>query len=223
MRGKGGMDLSLTLDLTETPCFRFKFENEKATELALPRSEVSGKAVRLNLDLRQFLRAVELRFQSFEIREPSQPLVARDGERIFLMMPISVNDALLPEADAIRLTTLTEPVPALPAESALAPDDKVMASPVNEPQPLAPVEPIAAPAALVVIPTNGRLQSTDGEAFDVFAEAEGLTSSVLRAAEHAGRLLRFLRGAIAQPHVMQVVRNSLRVLTDRFAQETATK
>jgi len=223
MRGKAGMDLSLTLDLTEKPCFRFKFENEKATELALPRSEASGKAVRLNLDLRQFLRAVELRFQSFEIRKPSQPMVARDGERTFLMMPISVNDALLPEADAIRLTTLTEPVPAPPVESDPSPVDKVMASPVKEPQPLAPVELVPAPAALVVMPTNGRLQSADGEAFDVFAEAEGLTSSVLRAAEHAGRLLSFLRGALAQPKVMQVVRNSLRVLTDRSAQETASK
>ena len=54
---------------------------------------------------------------------------------------------------------------------------------------------------------------------DVFTEARELKDSVLRAAEHAGRLVRVLWQVWKQPSVVQSVQRSLKMLADHCTSE----
>jgi hypothetical protein len=224
----GANDVQLTLDLTEAPTFRFKFPNERVTELSLPRSKASGKAVRINLNLTQFLRAVELRFQHFEIRDAKTMIVAREGDRTFLAMPLTADAVLPPDADAVRLCPteiLAQATPHEPVEPApvVQPSESELSA-LEAPTPsraLVHAVALAEPTKTLVISDSALapVPFGDGEPGDVIAEAEAFASAVMRAAVHAGRLLSILRGVYAQPNFKDVVRNSLRFLTDRSPQE----
>ena len=80
------------MDLRDTPCLRYEIDG-RVTEVKLPNSEVTGKRLRMCLVLSQFLRILEHRFQEFEIRDALKPIVARDGDRIYLSMPLSPDQA----------------------------------------------------------------------------------------------------------------------------------
>ena len=200
LRGPKAKDLALTLDLNETPCFRFDVKG-RTTDIVLPRSQVTGKAIRLCIDLKRFLRAIELQFSEFEFSDPDKPFVARDEQRIYLAMTSNSKDALAPHADALRLVPAHEPT------------TTAVAVRRTRPQPLARVEPDRAAPTVVVLPTHALSPTHDHQSLDVFAEAEGLRSAVIKAAAHAGRLLHLLRTVCLQPNVMQTMRNSLHALT----------
>jgi len=181
---------ALTLDLTDTACVRLRREGQ-VVEIALPRSQVEGEAVRASINLTQFVRAIALRFTQFDLRGPDKPLTARGDERIYLFMPLTAVQAVLPDANALRLS---------PLDQALVPVRKSRA--------------IAVRAAGTPVPTS----TTDMvEPFDMFTEATALADSVARAAVHAGRLLGYLRGLCRQPQVGQFVRQSFQTLSDRIA------
>lgn len=184
IKGPGAKEHSVTLDLNEAPCLRFEI-GESLVEVPFAESEFTGERVRICLNLAQFLRALELRFLEFEIRGPDRPVVARDGERIYMSMPLSAHAAVGPRPDA-------SPVPI-----------------ANEPsQALAPRKPLAVPA-------EERLEPQHGGPFDVLTEAEGLKDGLFMVATHAGRILRFLREVCTSQRVTEIFRSSLLSLFDR--------
>ena len=162
------------------------------------------------MDLKRFLRAIELQFSEFEIYDADKPLVARDDQRVYLAMTALSKDALAPRDDALRLVPIDEPVSRAVAVRPTRP---------RVPQPLVPVGPSHTSETIVVLPTHDAMQSREHRPLDVFTEAEGLRSAVVKAAAHAGRLLHFLRTVCSQPNVMQTMRNSLHALTHPSSEE----
>jgi len=180
----------LTLDLRDPPSLRFEVDGA-VTEVKLPHSQVSGPHVCLCLNLHMFLRAVELRFQEFIIRGADKPVLARDSERIYLVMPLPPDLALPVTATSSPLTTESEPTtPVVPTTTALA-------------------EQSAAP--IIVIPTTEAPTFGDG---DVFTEAEGLREGLVKVAVHAGRILQFLREVCGQQGLTRLIRTSLLALPE---------
>ena len=150
-------------------------------------SEVSGEPVRICLNLAQFLRALEQRFLEFEVRGPDKPLVARDGERIYLSMPLPAHAALKPRPEDAPVAEPAEPSHAI----------------------------VRLPSQAVAVPVGERLEPYHSDSFDVLTEAEGLKDGLFMVATHAGRILRFLRQVCTSQRVTQIVRTSLLSLFDR--------
>ena len=211
IKGPAAKEHAVTLDLIDSPCLRFEIDG-RVIEIALSESEVKGEPVRMVLNLAQFLRAIELRFLEFEIQHPDKPIVAREGERIYMSMSMPAHAAILPQSDVDRPSAAESSAPAIRETRPIA---------TAEEEALAPIAtvPAVASTAMVVVPKDQQIQSIKSESLDVFLEAEGFTSSVMRAAAHAGKLLRFLRGVCAQPQIVHVVRNSLLTLLDKSPKE----
>lgn len=108
IKGPAANEHAVTLDLLETPCLRYEIDG-RVSEVTLANSEVTGKRLRMCLNLSQFLRVLELRFQDFEIRDANKPIVARDGDRFFLSLPLPSGSAIEPRPDAFKVST--DPVP----------------------------------------------------------------------------------------------------------------
>jgi len=197
-------DLNLTLDLGESACFRFK-RGTQVVEIALPRSRVDGAAVRVHVDVRQVLRAIEQRFAKFEVSGAGKPYLARADDRLFLAMPLNESLCVLPHADAVRMS---------PLDQALVPVRKKVARMLPAERPVVTTSTEVTPVTSVVVGTS---PIESDEPFDVFNEATALADAVARAALHAGRVLGYLRGLYRQPQVSQFVRQSFHSLTDRIA------
>lgn len=112
IKGPAAREQALTLDLTDAPCLRFEM-SEMTMEVPFAESEIVGERVRVCLNLAQFLRALELRFSEFEIRGPDKPIVTRDGERLFMSMPLPAHAALMPRPAAESVPTMSESAHAL--------------------------------------------------------------------------------------------------------------
>ena len=228
IKGPAANEIAVTLDLLDTPCLRFEMDG-RVTEVNLVNSEVTGKRLRMCMRLSQFLRALELRFQEFEIVDANKPIVARDGDRLFMAMPLSPDSALPSRPDRAPAPAQEET-----QSKALAPIEKPAAAPIVVPAsaPMALVEkpaataivvPASAPMALVekpaampiVVPVAASMAPTETRLFDLLSDAEGLRDGLIKVADHAGRILRFLREVCTQPNVLQFARNSLQVLADR--------
>jgi hypothetical protein len=201
-RGAAARELAVALELGRSPALRFEVEGA-ARAVALPHSEVHGPEARVRLNLAQFLRALQMRFGTFEVQGPDKPVRARDGERMFVLMPLSLPKPadLKPAAAAA-----TDPVPA----GKKATGDEPVTPPVPEPKADAIVL-AEAPPAVAALAAPPALR----------AEAEGLRDAVLRAAGHAGRLLRLLWEVAHQPAVVGAVRRSLALLAPPEAKSPA--
>lgn len=184
IRGSAASEQAVTLDLIDAPCLRFAM-GESVVEVALAESEIVGERVRICLNLAQFLRALELRFLEFELRGPDKPIVTRDGERLFMSMPLPSHAALMPRPGP-------EPVPATA-------------------QPAQALVPIAANA----VPSGESLPPHPAIPFNIIGEAEGLKEGLFKVAAHASQILRFLREVCTQQRVTQIFRTSLAALFDR--------
>ena len=180
-----------------TPCLRYEIEG-RFTEVSLPNSEVTGKPMRMCLVLSQFLRVLEHRFQDFEIRDALKPIIARDGDRIYLSMPLSPDQALLPRADAVKEST---PPPPRPEAAAPTPS-----------QAMVPVKRQA--RAPIVVPSDANVP-TPANSFDIIGEAEGLREGLFKVATHARKILHFLHGVCTQQKLLDFARTSLLALGDQ--------
>ena len=186
VKGSGVKDDAVTLDTHEVACLRFELEG-RVTEVKLVNSQFSGKPTRICFNLPQLLRMLELRFNEFEIRDPDKPIVARDGERLFLSMLLSPILAIPPCPNAYQV-----------------PDD------VQTPtQPLAVAR--RGTRSPVVI-SNSPVVPAQSVAFDLLDEAEGLRDGLFKVASHAGRILRFLRETCTQQQLLHLARTSLLAL-----------
>ncbi|MCE9533871.1 MAG: hypothetical protein K8T89_22500 [Planctomycetes bacterium] len=186
LKGPEANEMALTLDLMGTPCLRFEIDG-RVSEVKLMNSEFTGKPLRMCLNLQQFLGALELRFLDFEIRDADKPILARDGERLYLSMPLPASGAILPQSDK---------------------------APVEMPTPSTVPVPIERPATpTIVVPASSMPLRPTG-VFDVIGEAEGLREGLFKVAAHAGRILQFLREVCTQQTVTHLVRSSLLALTE---------
>lgn len=176
------------LSLLDQPRFRYEMDGDRG-QILLPHSERTGPPVEIGVNIQQFLRAVELRFSEFEIRDPDKPIVSREGDRIFMSMPVSIHEMKQPE----KAPTKIEPPMPVPAES------RAM---VRVPRARRPI----------VVSSGERDLRPAG--FDVVGEATGFRDAVCKAAGHAGRLLRFIREVCQQPKFTQMVRQSLLAFGD---------
>ncbi|MCE9530717.1 MAG: hypothetical protein K8T89_06270 [Planctomycetes bacterium] len=186
LKGPEANEMALTLDLMGTPCLRFEIE-KRVSEVKLMNSEVTGKPLRMCLNLHQFLSALELRFLNFEIRDPDKPILARDGERLYLSMPLPASGAILPRSEK---------------------------APSEQPMPSTALAPIEKPATPTIVVPVGSMPVRPAGGFDVLGEAEGLREGLFKVAAHAGRILQFLREVCTQQKVTQIVRSSLLALTE---------
>src|SRR5262249_52236595 len=64
-------------------------EQARATELVLGRSHYTGAPVRLNTDRTFLSRAVRLGFREIAIVDAREPVVCRDGSRVYCWQPLS--------------------------------------------------------------------------------------------------------------------------------------
>lgn len=201
LRGAAAKERTVTLDLRSPPAAYLE-DDGRYRRIDLPLSTASGKEVRICILLHQFLRLLQLQFQSFEVCHPDKPLRARDDTRTLLVMPHT-----LPAAEAF------EP---------LAGADLVLAN-RSVPAPIA--VPVAAPQLpTVVLPGNTPpLEGPTVGTFDVFGEVDGLRIGVAKAAEHAGRLLSAIWQLCKQPQVAQAVRRGWQALTSLTDKEEAIR
>ena len=197
LKGAAGKELVVTLDLMDVPSVRFDLDG-RLTEVPLPRSQVTGKRVRLCLSLPHLLRALEMRFQQFEINDPSKPIVARDGDRIYMAMPLSPPEELPPQPDAPRV-----PVEEVPTREMV---------------------PVSAPAVMpVILAPSVDVPARPQRSFDIIGEAEGLREGLIKVADHAGRILNFIRGVCTHQKLLDFARSSLQTLADRSSHHEAIR
>lgn len=190
LRSAAAREKSVILDLRSPPAAYLE-QDGTYRKIDLPQSTVNGKEVRISIPLQQFLRLLQLQFQNFEVCDPDKPLRARDEMRTLLVMPQS-----LPPAQALE--------PLAGVQSAL----------VERPVPVAvPALVPAAPPIVLSEDAAGSLARPATGPFDIFGEVAGLRNGIVKAAEHAGRLLSAIWELCKQPEVAQVVRRGWQALT----------
>lgn len=107
----------LTLDLNGSATIRARRDDESpTTELALSRSQRVGDELRIGTNRDYLTRALRLGFRSIDFVSSESPCVCREGDRTYIWMPLAKNEVLLPDPEAIRITSaeLTQPMPGNP-------------------------------------------------------------------------------------------------------------
>jgi hypothetical protein len=184
----------VTLELGPTPLVRARSESGgPVAELRLGRSAVLGKRLRLCLDRRYLLRALELGFAELEVHGAAGPVVCRGGGRVYLWMALDPRNALDPD-DAQQAGAGVRPIDPPPTEK------RENAMPVPEPDNGHAPRPE---------PAHG---SSNGEAADPVAEAEALRGLLQQAGARMGRLLAALKHQKRQAKAVEAAMQSLRRL-----------
>ncbi len=102
--GDQTVNFPVTLDLNGEVIVRGKsIEQPQPTDLVLCGSHCTGLARRVNTSRMFVARALELGFREFLFFGDSSPVLAIDGQRQYLWMPLVGADAIAPSADAIRI------------------------------------------------------------------------------------------------------------------------
>lgn len=99
----------VTVDLNGQAVVRAKEEGQtQPTELVLAGSEITGPAVRFQVDRQQLARAVSFGLTEFTIISPDVPILAKDANRTYVFVPLSQASAIPPSKNAIRITSQEE-------------------------------------------------------------------------------------------------------------------
>jgi len=102
--GDQEVNFPVTLDLNGEVIVRGKSSDQRQpTDLVLAGSFYSGPPRRVNTSRLFVARALRLGFRQFLFFGDSSPLLAVDGPRQYLWMPLAAEDAAAPSADAIRI------------------------------------------------------------------------------------------------------------------------
>ena len=102
--GDQEVNFPVTLDLNGEVIVRGKSTDQpQPTDLVLSGSIYSGPPRRVNTSRLFVARALRLGFRQFLFFGDSSPLLAVDGPRQYLWMPLAAEDAASPSADAIRI------------------------------------------------------------------------------------------------------------------------
>jgi hypothetical protein len=185
--GLPGADEALspvTLDLGDAVAVRAQTE-EQCIELRLERSRVIGPSLRLALDRKPFYRLLRLGFRAFAFHTADQPVVARNGSRLAVLVTLDVSSIVVPRPGAQRLTTTG------------APADAKDSLPEWKPP--------------MTTPTNGQ-PSGSADVSDPLVEAEAVKMALQEALTRLTRLAGALRHFKKQQRTVQSVMASLRQL-----------
>jgi hypothetical protein len=102
--GDQEVNFPVTLDLNGEVIVRGKSTDQpQPTDLVLSGSIYSGPPRRVNTSRQFVARALRLGFRQFLFFGDASPLLAVDGPRQYLWMPLAAEDAAAPSADAIRI------------------------------------------------------------------------------------------------------------------------
>jgi hypothetical protein len=179
--------VALTIDAgPERVLLRTRPGTQEGVEVRLASTRVDGPPVRFGLDGSHLERLLRLGFRSLEVAGAKQPVVARDGHRIYLAMVLGPESVVASARDLRRLSTAESDAVILPAVSSEPPTVK----PDPAPRPDPPGE----------------------EALDPIAEAAALKAALWEAAQRASRLLAALRVGRKERRVLDQVFSSLKAL-----------
>ena len=106
------------------------------TELVLAQSRYQGEPVRVSTSRYYLARAVRLGFTEVQVQSPSDPILCRDRNRVFLWQPLSKDSAIEPTDDAIRIESTTSG--SAPRPAARTNGERIMSR--DEPQAQTPTE-----------------------------------------------------------------------------------
>jgi hypothetical protein len=99
-----------TLDLNGRVAVRSRGEGQdRVTELVLARSGYHGTALRIHINRGFLARAVRLGFTELALTTASDPIVCRDGRRIYAWQPLSAEAALEAGTDPVRIDSTSRP------------------------------------------------------------------------------------------------------------------
>ena len=102
--GDQEVNFPVTLDLNGEVIVRGKsIEQPRPTDLVLNRSYYKGPPRRVNTSRLFVAKALQLGFRQFLFFGEASPLLAVDGQREYLWMPLAAEDAAAPSADALRI------------------------------------------------------------------------------------------------------------------------
>jgi hypothetical protein len=93
----------VTLDLNRPVALQGRDEKQGTAELVLVRSKTSGPPVRLCMDRRYLLRAVQLGFTELAVPSMDKPLVCRHDTRVYVWMPLEGTAPIPPGPDRRRI------------------------------------------------------------------------------------------------------------------------
>ena len=127
--GSEALYAPVTLDLNGQVSVRAQADRSgPVTELVLAHSHYLGEPVRVSTSRYYLARAVRLGFTEVQVQSPSDPILCRDHNRVFLWQPLSKDSAIEPTDDAIRIESSTSgsaPRPAVrtKGERIMSPDE----------------------------------------------------------------------------------------------------
>jgi hypothetical protein len=184
------------LDLGERAMVRARGEGDApSTELELARSAVEGKATRLSANRLYLRRALALGFRELHVGAPGQPAAWRDGEDLYLFVPLDAGGAIPPGRDAVRVASA-------PGAPQPVPD--------RNPEPERRDPPMPEPNGNNHI-NNGPPDHSAGIE-ELIDQTEGLKRALQEAAARAGRLAAALRQQRRQNRAVQAAVEDLRGL-----------
>ena len=212
--GKRGDHELVTVDLNGHVAIRAQGEGqEKATELVLSRSTVSGPPMQVVCNRLYLGRAVGLGFLELHVAKASAPVICRDDRRTYLFMPLDPAVSIPPNDNNLRITSVGNAIqsPSPPTTSPVTKDKHHMKRrQVHMPRPEEPVN------------GNGNGQHANGNAEngpgldELIQEAEALRTSLLevcgRVAQFSGNLKRYRKRGRAVEVALSALRLKLPVL-----------
>jgi hypothetical protein len=188
----------VTLGLNGSVTIRARAEGqERITELVLARSTASGSPVQVNCDRHFLIRAARFGFTEVQVVKVDTPVVCRDGQRLYLWMPLDARSALAASPDALRIVSAEEPLPA-------------HSPPMERKETVMPVPPSNGHGA-----NNGHSQDQTPERWgiaEVIAETEALRAVLQDASARTARLLAALKHQRRQSRAVQQAMQSLKQL-----------
>ncbi len=135
--GNGDEHAAVTIDLRKSVRLRARAGQGRPVEITLADSHVEGKPIRVATNRTYLARACELGFRTFVLAE-GKPIVCRDGQRVYLWVPLDPKDAVPPQAFTVHV----------PLTENGSPEAEESAVPIRESE---PTRPAAAPAAVKLV------------------------------------------------------------------------
>jgi hypothetical protein len=102
----------VTLDLNGSVAVRACGDQPEPTEVVLQRSTRDGDSMRVNMNRRFLLRAVQLGFTEIELAAPNAPARCRDDRRAYVWAVLDAESAIKPADNAIRVLSTAGAMPA---------------------------------------------------------------------------------------------------------------
>ena len=202
----------VTLDLNGQVSVRAQADcSSPVTELVLAQSHYQGEPVRVSTSRYYLARAVRLGFTEVQVQSPSDPILCRDRNRVFLWQPLSKDSAIEPTSDAIRIESTTSG--SAPRPAARTNGERIMSRDESQaPTPKERADRREKPSPSTEANTNGSGLAT------LIQEALEIQRSLVEAKRRTGRLIGALRRERKRSRLLS---HTLATLRQLRLQETA--